>query len=167
LRIPAIVRWPGRIAPGSECEQVCMSMDWMPTFVSMAGGRVDSNYPSDGLDLTGAFTGDSPASRKVFWRYHANSQRAMRDGHMKYLKINDNEFLFDVIKDPLERANLFRKQPDVFARMQREHEEWNAQMLSDDDVRNAYGFYPQQLADHYNPTRPTLRRQVDRQPFQQ
>ena len=84
-----------------------------------------------------------------------------------HLKINENEFLFDVVKDPLERANLSRKQADVFARMKREFDEWNAQMLNEDEVRNAYGFYPQQLADHYSPTRPTVKRQVNRQPFQQ
>jgi len=158
LRIPAIVRWPGYIAPGSKSEQVCMSMDWMPTFVSMAGSHIDPTYPSDGMDLTAALTGASPVSRKVYWRYHANAQRAMRDGNMKWLKINENEFLFDVIKDPLERANLYRKRPGVFARMKQEFDEWNAQMLSEDEVRSSYSFFPRQLADHYSPQAPVLRR---------
>ena len=37
LRIPAIVRWPGRVAAGSVSEQVMISMDWMPTLLAAAG----------------------------------------------------------------------------------------------------------------------------------
>ena len=59
----------------------------------------------------------APVPRKLFWRYHFNAQRAMRDGDMKYLKIASNEFLFNVVDDPLERANLKERQPDVFKRM--------------------------------------------------
>ena len=55
--------------------------------------------------------------RKLYWRYHFNAQRALRDGDMKYLKIAGNEFLFNVADDPLERANLKERQPDVFKRM--------------------------------------------------
>lgn len=135
LRVPALVRWPGHIKAGSVSEQVCMSMDWMPTFVSMAGEKIDPAYPSDGMDLTAALTrGAAPVSRKVFWRYRANGQEAMRDGHMKWLKINDNQFLFDVVADPLERANLRRKQPEVFARMAADYAAWEATMLREDLV---------------------------------
>jgi arylsulfatase A-like enzyme len=151
LRVPAIVRWPGKIKAGSVSEQVCMSMDWMPTFVAMGGGKIDPAFPTDGMDLTPALKGAAPASRKVFWRYRSNGQHAMRDGKMKWLKVNDNQFLFDVTADPLERANLRRKQPDVFDRMAKEYAEWDATMLPDDPAIFSYGFNGQQLADHYAP----------------
>src|SRR6185312_39954 len=56
LRVPGIVRWPGHVKAGSVSEQACMSMDWMPTFVSMAGGKIDPAFPADGMDLTAALT---------------------------------------------------------------------------------------------------------------
>jgi hypothetical protein len=87
----------------------------------------------------------------VYWRYRANAQRAMRDGVMKWLKINENQFLFDVVADPLERANLRRKQPDVFARMAEDYATWDATMLREDLVPGSYSFNSQQLADHYSP----------------
>jgi arylsulfatase A-like enzyme len=129
-----------------------MSMDWMPTFVSMAGGRIDPAFPTDGMDLTPTLTtGAAPVSRKLFWRYRSNAQRAMLDGHMKWLKINDNQFLFDLATDPLERANLRRKQPEVFERLANEFAAWDATMLREDLVRGSYSFNSQQLADHYTP----------------
>ena len=104
------------------------------------------------MDLTAALTrGAAPVSRKVYWRYRPNAQRAMRDGNMKWLRINDNEFLFDVIADPLERANLRRKQPDVFERLAEDYAAWDATMLREDLVPSSYGFNGQQLADHYAP----------------
>jgi arylsulfatase A-like enzyme len=152
LRVPAIVRWPGHIKAGSMSEQACMSMDWMPTFVSLAGGKIDPAFPTDGMDLSATLTkGAAPVSRKLFWRYRSNAQRAMRDGKMKWLKINDNQFLFDVVADPLERANLRRKQPEVFDSMAKAYEEWNATMLPDAEGVFSYGFNGQQLADHYAP----------------
>jgi arylsulfatase A-like enzyme len=51
IRIPAIVRWPGRIAPGAVSEQVMITMDWMPTLLAAAGTAPDTAYPSDGEDL--------------------------------------------------------------------------------------------------------------------
>jgi arylsulfatase A-like enzyme len=153
LRIPAVVRWDGHIRRGSVSEQACMSMDWMPTFVSMAGGKIDPAYPSDGMDLTAALTqGAAPVPRKLFWRYRSNAQRAMLDDHMKWLKINENQFLFDVAVDPLERANLRRKRPEVFERMVKDYAAWEATMLREDLVPNSYSFNSQQLADHYTPS---------------
>ena len=152
LRVPGIVRWPGHVKAGTVSEQACMSMDRMPTFVSMAGGKIDPAFPTDGMDLTAALTrGAAPIPRKLFWRYRSNAQRAMLDGHMKWLKINDNRFLFDIATDPLECANLRRKQPDVFERMEKEYAEWDATMLREDLVPGSYGFNGQQLADHYSP----------------
>jgi hypothetical protein len=51
------------------------------------------------------------------WRYEAGSQRAIRDGDRKYLRIAGNEFLFDVVRDPREQANLKGREKDVFERL--------------------------------------------------
>src|SRR5260370_835667 len=67
----------------------------------------------------------APAPRLLFWRYKFNGQRAVREGDMKLLRIAGNTFLFDVVKDPLERANLKERQPDVFRRLAGLWDEWN------------------------------------------
>src|SRR3984893_10783988 len=111
LRIPSIVRWPGRIAAGSGSEQVMITIDWVPTLLAAVGTSPDAAYPSDGEDLGPIVTGRAaPHARKLYWRYKAGSQRALRDGDWKYLRIAGNEFLFDVVKDPRERANLKDRQ---------------------------------------------------------
>src|SRR5207237_7950606 len=91
LRIPAIVRWPGRIRSGSTTDQVAISMDWLPTLLDIAGGKPDAGYPPDGISLVPTLTqGAPPVARKLSWRYRANRQRAIRDGDMKWLEIDGN-----------------------------------------------------------------------------
>ena len=156
LRIPALVRWPGHIKPHSTTNQVAMTMDWLPTLIAAAGAQTDPAYPPDGINLLPFLTGNPPPiPRRVYWRYHANAQQAVRDGDMKYLKINDNTFLFNVVDDPLERANLKDRQPDVYQRLVEDYNEWQATMLPLDPAANSAGFRPSQLADHFNPQPPS------------
>ena len=76
---------------------------------------------------------------------------AARDGRWKYLKINDNEFLFDVETDTLERANLRHQQPAVFARLRQAWADWNAQFLPITDEVITHGLSPDIQADRYAP----------------
>jgi arylsulfatase A-like enzyme len=148
LRIPAIISWPGHIARGLTTEQVAISMDWMPTLLAAAGTAPDSAYPSDGMNLLPALQGAPPSPRKLFWRYKANTQAAMRDGDFKYLKLRDNTFLFNVVDDPMERANLKERHKDIYDRMVSEWNVWNATMLPL-VADSATGFFKaNQLADH-------------------
>jgi arylsulfatase A-like enzyme len=157
LRIPALIRWPSRIRAGGKTDQVAITMDWVATLLAAAATEPDPAYPLDGMNLLPALTGSSaPAPRKLFWRYHYNSQRAMRDGDMKYLRIAGNEFLFNVAEDPLERANLKRRQPDVFQRMLTDYAAWEATMLPDiNGVNSGPLGYADELPDHFGVTRPT------------
>lgn len=156
LRIPAIVSWPGRIPKGVTTEQVSISMDWVATLLAAGGGSPDPAYPLDGMNLLPALTqkGAAPVPRKLFWRYKANAQRAARDGDYKFLKILDNTFLFNVVDDPLERANLKERHKDVYQRMNREWHEWNSGMLPEIKESFTHSFSGSELADHFGAKAP-------------
>jgi arylsulfatase A-like enzyme len=155
LRIPAIISWPARIPRGRTTEQVSISMDWVPTLLAAAGALPDPAYALDGMNLLPMLTQNaSPVSRKLFWRYKGKAQRAARDGDYKFLKILDNTFLFNVVEDPLERANLKDRQKDVYHRLVREWYDWNASMLPEIMGSFTGGFDGQQLADHFGAKKP-------------
>ena len=149
LRIPAIVSWPARIPHGRTTDQVAISMDWMPTLLAAAGVPSDPAFPPDGINLLPILVQNSPAiERKLFWRYKANTQRAARDGDFKYLKILDNTFLFNVVEDPMERANLKVRRKDIYDRIVAEWHQWNATMLPETDESYTGTFTGDELADH-------------------
>jgi arylsulfatase A-like enzyme len=152
IRVPAIVRWPLRIKPGQVNEQVAISMDWLPTLLAAAGAGPAASHPPDGRNLLPVLLGEQkPQERTLFWRYKANAQRAVRAGNWKYLKLNGNEFLFDVAKDQRERANLALKYPDKLADLKQQWERWNAGMLPiGADVRT-HGVNGKVQADKYAP----------------
>jgi arylsulfatase A-like enzyme len=165
LRIPAIISWPARIPRGQTTDQVAITMDWLPTLLAAAGAAADPAYPSDGMNLLPGLTRHAPpVPRKLFWRYKARAQRAVRDGDLKYLKILGNSFLFDVVADPLERANLKSRRKDDYRRLERQWLAWNATMLPEIAESNTGGFSGEDLADHFgapevgqepdNPARP-------------
>ena len=156
LRIPALVRWPGHIRAGLD-DRSGRHLDGLDADTPrrrrnrarsrLSAGRHESAAAAHGRRRAG--------SRRLYWRYHFNAQRALRDGDMKYLRIGANEFLFNVADDPLERANLKNRQPDDFKRMVASWEEWNSTMLPDrNDVRSSPLGYADDLADHFGVERP-------------
>ncbi|HME24764.1 MAG TPA: sulfatase-like hydrolase/transferase [Acetobacteraceae bacterium] len=153
LRVPALVCWPDRIPAGRSSDQVMITMDWLPTLLDAVGTAPDTDYPPDGISLLPVLTGQrAPEPRKLFWRYKTNAQQAARDGDFKYLKIRDNTFLFNVVADPRERANLKQRHQDVFDRLVAEWAAWNAAMLP--EIPDSFGevFTSAELADHIGAT---------------
>ena len=117
LRVPQIVWWPGHVKAGQVTDQVCITMDLTATCLAAADVMPDAEYPLDGRDLLPVLTGRAPAGeRTLYWRMANRSQRAVRRGDWKYLKVRDREFLFDIGWDPRERGDMAKKRPDLLAR---------------------------------------------------
>jgi uncharacterized sulfatase len=68
LRVPLMVRWPGRIRPGSTCEVPVHTVDLYPTFLALAGGSAPDGHHLDGLSLMPLLTGQGTFEREaLFW----------------------------------------------------------------------------------------------------
>jgi arylsulfatase A-like enzyme len=152
IRVPWIAHWPAVIAPGSESAQTCMTMDWSATMLDAAGVPAAPDYPLDGRslmpllrDASGAAVHDEPP---LFWRMNHRGQRAMRQGVWKYLRVDGNDYLFDLSQDERERANRAPVEPERLQAMRAAWEAWNASMPAiPDDATVSLGYstkdYPQ------------------------
>jgi arylsulfatase A-like enzyme len=119
IRVPYIVRWPkARVIP-----QLAITMDWVATFLDAANVAPHPDFPLDGVSLLA----EHPR-RELFWRMKFRSQKAMRSGSWKWLSIDGDEFLFDLAKDPRERANLAKRQPGTLSELRRRYCDWEASM---------------------------------------
>ena len=91
LRIPFIIRWPGKAHPGLISQQLVSTIDLLPTIVTAAGGEVPDHVP--GKDLSGVLNGQSePIRHYLFGERNCDSadlhfpQRAIRDSRYKLIK---------------------------------------------------------------------------------
>jgi arylsulfatase A-like enzyme len=129
IRVPWIAHWPAVIPPGSVSDQHCLTMDWSATVLAVAQARAHPDYPLDGVSLEGLLR--DPATcfeRPMFWRMKHRGQRAMRLGRWKYLRVDGHDYLFDVVTDARERANLGGREPERLAGMRTAWEHWDASM---------------------------------------
>lgn len=132
LRVPAFIRWPGKIKPNSSTNQVIVTMDWTATILALAGAKPDPALPLDGENLMAVCTGDKKEyDRTLYWRMsQAKNQKAIRDGNWKYLKTEEGEFLFDLTTDPSEKNNLKEKSPEILERLKVKYAEWEKTVLA-------------------------------------
>jgi arylsulfatase A-like enzyme len=127
IRVPYIVRWPGRVPPGRTTAQLAITMDWVPTFLEAAGVAPHPAYPLDGISLLPVLRDPGRRiERELFWRMKFRNQRAMRAGTWKYLSLDGDEFLFDLSRDQRERANRARGEPERLAAMRARYAAWEA-----------------------------------------
>jgi arylsulfatase A-like enzyme len=114
IRVPCIVRWPGRLRAGVTSAQVTLTFDLTASLARAADARLPAGRAFDGIDVLARLErGESELPRTVFWRGRRgdNTWKAVRAGLLKYVLQTDagairTEALFDVVADPAERYNL-------------------------------------------------------------
>ena len=129
IRVPWIAHWPARIAAGGVSEQHCMTMDWSATFLDAAGVQAAPDHPLDGVSLLPVLRDAAHRfDRPLYWRMNHRGQRALRDGDWKYLRVDGNDYLFNIPADERERANRAPREPQRLDAMRAAWEAWNATM---------------------------------------
>jgi hypothetical protein len=84
VREPTIVRWPGKIAPGTSSDAIAGTTDILPTFVALAGGKLRDDVKIDGVDLSPLLLGKTQDSPREAWYYfQGNKLQAVRSGPWK------------------------------------------------------------------------------------
>jgi len=132
IRVPAFVRWPGKISPGNVTQQVAITMDWTATILSAAGAKPKSQFPLDGVDLMPVMNGKkNKIERVLYWRtYQRSKQKAIREGDWKYLQDEKGEYLFNLVEDQAEKTDLKEKQTAIFNRLKKRYAEWEKTVLT-------------------------------------
>jgi arylsulfatase A-like enzyme len=127
IRVPWIAHWPAVIPAGGTSAQHCLTMDWSATVLDIAGVAAHPDHPLDGVSLAPVLRDPSVRfPRPMGWRMNHRGQRAWRDGRWKYLRVDGNDYLFDIEADARERANLGGRQPERLAAMRAAWEAWDA-----------------------------------------
>ena len=128
IRVPGILRWPGRLEAGGVRDQVGIGMDLTASMLRVAGAAAPPDRPLDGIDLVALLETDAPSEpRTLFWRMRrqGRDRRAVREGDVKY--VYNREVLFDLAADPAEARDLSEHRPETFERLRRMMDAWMAE----------------------------------------
>ena len=134
IRVPLIVRWPGKIAAGAVSDVPVILTDFYPTLLDAANLQPHAAYPDDGESLMPVLTGKGSLNRKaLFWHYpnfafHRDNKlgSAIRMGDFKLLEFfeDDSVELYNLKEDLSERRNLAADMPERAARMRQRLRDW-------------------------------------------
>ncbi|MGZ3480034.1 MAG: arylsulfatase [Myxococcaceae bacterium] len=132
FRVPAMVRWPGKVAPGKVCNEIVSGLDWFPTLVAAAGnpnivdelikgkklGATTYKVHLDGYNQMDLLTGKGPSKRHEIFYFTEGTLAAVRINDFKYrftdqpggwlggtVKV-DWPILTNLRLDPFERTGL-------------------------------------------------------------
>jgi arylsulfatase A-like enzyme len=128
LRVPGIMEWPGVIQPRITHFPAC-TMDLFPTIADLLQLPPEVFIqPLDGISLKPLFTAElAERSQPIPFRF--NQQLALIDNRYKIVRTmrgKPRTELFDLVDDPAETTNISQQFPEVFERLQRALDQWNA-----------------------------------------
>ena len=133
IRVPAIIRWPGRIPANTVTHQVGITMDLTASILAAAHAPVPADAKLDGINLFPILEGrDSPQERTLFWRAHpGRQQRAVRSGDWKLIADMGRPLLYNLKNDIGERHNVVAEQPAVARRLRDLLVAWEKEVAAD------------------------------------
>lgn len=119
IRVPAIIRWPGRIRAGRVSGQVGITMDLTASILAATGTPAPPEARLEGIDLLPVLEGRArEIERTLFWRVTgARAQQAVRSGEWKLLLDGGRPMLFNLRADVGERNNLIGQRSDIARRL--------------------------------------------------
>lgn len=129
IRVPCVIRWPGRIRPATICRQPLVSMDLFVMVLRAAGAELPGDRVIDGRYPTATLAGNAPSPHECLF-FQWGSRSALRRGRYKLLRNqNDQPWeLYDLANDPGETKDLAAAKPEVVAGLARRFERWVAEV---------------------------------------
>ena len=125
IRVPSVVRWPGRLAPGRQAGSILTVMDLYPTLAAMAGVPITGGFPLDGRDLSKVVAGEADQELDDFVFFAAETPirgsfsltafdddwKLVQEIEQGLLAAEVTNYLFRIAEDPYERNNLAAEHP--------------------------------------------------------
>ncbi|WP_317171089.1 sulfatase [Croceivirga sp. JEA036] len=125
IRVPFLMKWPGKLKANTTYTNPISTMDLLPTFYAAAGGDVSAIQNIDGVNLTPFITGIDNAKphETLFWKKDARG--VIRKGDFKLIRFPDRPAeLYNIAEDISESNNIADAHPELVKSLFKELFEW-------------------------------------------
>ncbi|MEQ8786034.1 MAG: sulfatase-like hydrolase/transferase [Pirellulaceae bacterium] len=127
LRVPCVVRYPGKIPAGATSDEFLTSLEVFPTVLKAAAASPPKDVILDGFDMLPVLAGEeSSPRREMFWQ--RRSDKAARVGDWKWVESGKGGGLFNLAEDIGEQHDLAASKPDVLRMVKARFAAWRKAM---------------------------------------
>ncbi|MEC7259921.1 MAG: sulfatase-like hydrolase/transferase [Bacteroidota bacterium] len=131
IRVPFAMQWPNKIEPGTIYDKPIIALDIFATVVSAAKAEKHIKNEIDGVNLIPYLSGNKPGSphEYLYWKNPDKDIDVIRDDRYKYLRIKNDEYIFDLKNDISEESNIIDLSKPIYDRLKSQFKLWEKDMI--------------------------------------
>ena len=131
IRVPFTMQWPKKIKPGTTYDKPIIALDVFATVASAASAEKYIKNDIDGVDLLPYITGKKSGlpHKYLYWKNPDKDIDVVRDKRYKYLRIKDDEYIFDLKNDISEETNIIDSSKPIYDRLKSQFKVWEKDMI--------------------------------------
>jgi len=131
IRVPFTMQWPKKIKPGIIYNKPIIALDVFATVVSAASAEKFIKNNIDGVNLIPYINGEINGSPHdyLFWKNPDKDIDVIRDNRYKYIRVKDDEYIFDLDNDLSEENNIISSSTPIYQKLKLKFKEWEKDMI--------------------------------------
>lgn len=127
IRVPCIMKWPGKIKEGQLLNNFISSLEIFPTLMAATGIQKPDSIILDGFNILPLLKGEENLERKeMYWDFR--EEYAAHVGNLKWTKTKSTDGLFDLSSDTREKNDLSEKESDDYTLIKDKFIKWQNEM---------------------------------------
>jgi len=131
IRVPFAMQWPNKIKPGTIYDKPIIALDIFATVASAAKAEKYIKNEIDGVNLMPYLSGKKSGSphEYLYWKNPDKDIDVIRDDRYKYLRIKNDEYIFDLKNDLSEESNIIDLSKPIYDRLKSQFKLWEKEMI--------------------------------------
>ena len=131
IRVPFAMQWPNKIEPGTIYDKPIIALDIFATVASAAKAEKYIKNEIDGVNLIPYLSGNKSGSphEYLYWKNPDKDIDVIRDDRYKYLRIKNDEYIFDLKNDISEESNIIDLSKPIYDRLKSQFKLWEKDMI--------------------------------------
>ena len=131
IRVPFTMQWPNKIKPGTIYDKPIIALDIFATVASAAKAEKYIKNEIDGVNLIPYLSGNKSGlpHEYLYWKNPDKDIDVIRDHRYKYLRIKNDEYIFDLKNDISEESNIIDLSKPIYDRLKSQFKLWEKDMI--------------------------------------